>query len=308
MKLKQSIVKSLLTGICFIASVVTTYGLAQEQETAWQKMMPEIPSEMTDPSQRAAYLITHFWDNVNFQDTAFLMNDNLLERYFVDYLDLLSLVPDDLRDRSIHSLLKKSEEENSLFTYLLRLSEQYLYDPESPVCNEEKLIPFLNYSLQSTLFNDTEKFRLNYLLDCISKNRIDSVANDFTYTLMNGETGNLHAIKADYTLLYFNDPECDDCRMLIRQLIISPIINQCIQSGKLKIITVYVNDDLDVWKKHAPDVLHTWIYAYDAEQKINEESIYNIKQFPALYLLDRDKKVILKDLTFETLEDYIRSL
>ena len=305
--MKQKIIKTIYIGFFYAASMMTTHCFAQEADDAMLKMMPEIPSEITDPSQRATYLINHFWDKFNFKHTSLLMADHLLERCFVEYLDLLSLVPDDIRDQSIQSFMKKSEEEPDIFSFVLQISEHYLYDPESPVSDDEKLIPFLQYALQSALLDDGEKFRLSYLLDCISINNTGSIANDFSYSLMNGEKGTLHAIRADYTLLYFNDPECDDCRMLIRQLTGSPLISQYVQSGQLKIITVYVNDDLEAWKKHANDVLHTWIYAYDAEQTINNEIIYNIKQFPALYLLDKDKKVILKELNFDTLEEYFRS-
>ena len=302
--MKQSIIKLICAGFFFMTSMTTTRCFAQEQETVWVKLLPEIPQELTEPSQRAEFIVLHFWDNFDFRDTAFLIKDSLLEHSFVDFIDLLSLVPDETRDKSIQSLLKKSEEERSMFSLLLKLSERYLYETASSLCDEEKFIPFLQYAIPSSLLDDVEKIRPDYLLGLLLKNRIGTVANDFTYTLMNGETGNLHAILSDYVLLYFNDPECEDCRMLIKQLIASPLVNQCLQSGKLKIITVYVNDDLDAWKKHAPDVLNTWIYTYDAEQKINMEGIYNIKQFPTLYLLDRDKKILLKDTSFENLEYY----
>ena len=305
--MKQTVIKIICIVFANVAGILTTCASAQEPEISWLKMMPEIPTDLTEPDQRAAFLVAHFWDQFNLNDTSFLMTNHLLERCFIEYIDLLSLVPDELRDQSIQSFLKKSEDEGNLFTFIISLSEKYLYEPESPLCNDEKLIPFLQYALGSSILNESEKFRLNYLLDCISKNRIGNIANDFTYTLMNGETGNLHTIEAEYTLLYFNDPDCDDCRMLIRQLTVSPIISQYVQAGRLKIITFYVNDDLDTWKKHAREVSHSWIYAYDAEQIINAETIYNIKQFPALYLLNQYKKVILKDLTFETLEDYFRS-
>jgi len=295
------------TVMLIVAGTTASRCHAQEPETAWIEMMPAIPPELTEPSQRAEYLVTRFWDKFNFRDTTLLLTHQLLERCFVEYVDLLSLVPEDTRDQSIQSLLKKSEEVSSMFAHILQLSEKYLYEPASPLCDEEKLIPFLQYALRSPQLDDYQKISLQYRLDCISINRTGSIANDFTYTLIDGETGRLHAIRADYTLLYFNDPECDDCQMLIKQLTVSPTINQHILAGLLKIITVYVNDDLDAWKKHARDVLSTWIYAYDAEQKIHDETIYNIKQFPTLYLLDPDKKVILKDINFETLEAYFKT-
>ena len=290
-----------------ISAVITTGIKAQEPDPAIIKMMPAIPVEITEPMQRAEYLSMHFWDKFDFSDASFFMNNSLPERCFVDFLDLLSIVPAGTRDKSIDILLKKSEASKSVFSFILKLSERYLYEPESPVYDEEKLIPFVQYALQSTILDDTEKIRPRFLLENISINRLGSVASDFDYILMNGEKGNLHSVNAEHTLLYFNDPDCEDCAMLIKQLIASTTISNLINRGKLKTIMTYVNDDIEAWEKHASEIPDTWIYTREAEQKIIIEGIYNIKQFPTIYLLDKDKKVLLKDTTFENLESYFRN-
>lgn len=308
--MKQSSIKTIFKGIIFIivSTIITTNGHAQQPDPVLLKMMPEIPSDISEPEKRAEYLSLHFWDNFNFSDTSFLAKDHLLERCFVDYLDLLSLVSDETKQKSINILMKKAEVTHSTSLSILNLSEKYLYEPTSPMCDEEKLIPFLQYAKQSSLLSDTEKIRPNFLLECVTKNRVGSIANNFIYTLQNGESGSLYTIDEEYTLLYFNDPECEDCMMLIKQLITSSIINTLTKDNQLKILTVYVNDDIEAWEKHASDVLNSWIYSRDAEQKINMEGIYNIKQFPTMYLLDKDKKVLLKDATFESLEHYFKNL
>jgi thiol-disulfide isomerase/thioredoxin len=290
----------------FLAFTVISLCNAQQPDSAQWKMMPEIPENITEPSGRAAYLVLHYWDKYNFGDTSFLMTNNLLERSFVDYLDLLSLVSEDSRDESVSSLMKKAEGHKTIFLLLVKLSEKYLYDPDSPVYDEEKFIPFLQYEINSPLLDDAEKIRPGFLLESVMKNRTGHTASDFTYTLADDGTGTLHAVKADYVLLYFNDPECEDCLALTRRLIVSPILNDFIKQGKLKILTVYTNDDVEAWKKHAPDVLNSWIYSRDAGQIINMEGVYNIKRFPTIYLLDKDKKVLLKETAFEKLEDYFR--
>jgi hypothetical protein len=277
---------------------------ARQLDSLLLNMMPDIPEEIIEPSQRASYLIMHYWDKYDFGDTSFLMTDKLLERSFVDYADLLSIVSGDTMDKSVRSFMKKTESRREIFLFISKLSEQYLYNPDSPVYDEEKLIPFLQQELKSPVLSDAEKIRPQFLLESIMKNRIGQTANDFTYTLTDDKTGTLHALEADYILLYFNDPECEDCLLLTRRLIVSPIINDFIKQGKLKILTVYTNDDVEAWKKHASAVLNSWIYSRDAEQLINMEGIYNIKRFPTIYLLDKDKKVLLKDTTFEMLEDY----
>ncbi|MDR2773689.1 MAG: DUF5106 domain-containing protein [Tannerella sp.] len=300
--MNKTVHKYIIPAITVLMSV--SFCHARQLDSLLLNMMPDIPEEIIEPSQRASYLIMHYWDKYDFGDTSFLMTDKLLERSFVDYADLLSIVSGDTMDKSVRSFMKKTESRREIFLFISKLSEQYLYNPDSPVYDEEKLIPFLQQELKSPVLSDAEKIRPQFLLESIMKNRIGQTANDFTYTLTDDKTGTLHALEADYILLYFNDPECEDCLLLTRRLIVSPIINDFIKQGKLKILTVYTNDDVEAWKKHASAVLNSWIYSRDAEQLINMEGIYNIKRFPTIYLLDKDKKVLLKDTTFEMLEDY----
>ena len=47
------------------------------------------------------------------------------------------------------------------------------------------------------------------------------------------------------------------------------------------------------------------INAYDAGQKITERQLYDLKAMPTLYLLDKDKRVILKDAPVEQIEQWL---
>ena len=47
-------------------------------------------------------------------------------------------------------------------------------------------------------------------------------------------------------------------------------------------------------------------HARDASQVINRHRLYDLKAVPCLYLLDADKRVLLKDVTVEHLELYLR--
>ena len=47
-----------------------------------------------------------------------------------------------------------------------------------------------------------------------------------------------------------------------------------------------------------------WINSYDKELTVLTEECYDLKAMPALYLLDKDKKVLLKDATVKEIEDY----
>ena len=102
----------------------------------------------------------------------------------------------------------------------------------------------------------------------------------------------------DTTLIHF--PEITD------QLAASPFVTEWIKNNKLKILAVYPDEDLEAWKKHISYMPAGWINSYDSTVSLKNDEIYDLKAIPTLYLLDKDKKVVLKDVTFNQVENYLK--
>ena len=51
-----------------------------------------------------------------------------------------------------------------------------------------------------------------------------------------------------------------------------------------------------------------WIVGYDPLQVIRSDSLYHLRAIPSIYLLDRDKTIILKDTPEEVLIEYLASI
>ena len=133
-------------------------------------------------------------------------------------------------------------------------------------------------------------------------------ANDFTYTLASGEQHTLYTLRSDMVLLYFYDPTCEDCHLLMSQLETSTIVNRLIDDKKLTILAVYPENDTETWNEYAEHIPQQWINGYDKEVKILMEEIYIINQFPTLYLLDKDKMIRMKEMTFQELENELDNI
>ena len=73
----------------------------------------------------------------------------------------------------------------------------------------------------------------------------------------------------------------------------------------MKILGIYPDIDKEVWRKNAKQIPLSWINACDPKGKIKDNNIYDLKAIPTLYLLDNDKKVILKDPAFKRLIIFI---
>ena len=189
--------------------------------------------------------------------------------------------------------------------HFIGLSDKYLYEPNSPMHDEELHILVLRALLDNPCLSDTDKIRPRYLLEIAMKNRPGDVAADFTVTCRDGRRRQLSGIKADYVLVYFNDPDCEDCRRVKELLSLSPVVNGLLESGRLKLLSVCVEGKTPAWEK--ADFLKSWIDGYDEGQRLTREQVYDLKAIPALYLLEAEKRVILKDASFEQVEERLSS-
>ncbi|MGM9760698.1 MAG: DUF5106 domain-containing protein [Parabacteroides sp.] len=261
--------------------------------------MVSIPSELRDPADRASYLAAHYWDRFDFADTTVLDATSSTEQALCNFIDLMRLVSPQEAEAAFEELIRRSAVNRTTFDYFLRQCEDYLYGADSPVRNENWLIPVLRTALSLPLWNEYERIRPASLLALLERNRVGEQAEDFSYTLAEGQEGRLYQLQADYLLLYFLDPTCDHCQALTRQLRGDAMIRTLLQEGRLKLLALYPGEEPEVWKKHLSEWPESWIRAYDASQQIVGEELYDLQSYPVLYLLDREKRVLLKEATYE---------
>lgn len=281
-----------------------------EQQTVVQKRSftpPSVPEMLQDPAERAAYVVTHYWDNFDFSDTLYVDLPDVTEQAFADFINILNYADNSQAVKAINGMLSKAEAEETgrMYDYFLEMSEKYLYDPNSPFRNEEYYIAVVHYILGDNCTSELEKSRPERRLEMMLKNRPGDVAADFVYTLESGRTGRLHNIKSDYTLLLFNNPDCTACLELKDQIEASPVITALVEGGKMTIMAIYPDEDIAIWLKHLDKWPKGWITAYDNGTVIKNEKLYELRAIPTMYLLDRDKRVILKDPVFQMVEEVL---
>lgn len=267
--------------------------------------LPDIPDSLTDPGQRADYLSVHYWDNFDFTDTTGIASPGKTEQILSDYIAILPYVSDQMAQGSIHELMYRAEQGKHLFPFFAELLEKYLYDPNSPFRNEEYYLHVLRYIEASPALDEIQKIRFAYQLSSVLKNRKGTKAADFTYTLSAGDKNRMHNIQSDYLLLYFNNPDCHACEEIQAGLEASPIVSKAIKSDRLKVLAVYPDEDLTEWKTHPSRMPACWLNSYDAGQRIKGKELYDLRAIPSLYLLDKNKTVLVKDGTIEQVEQLL---
>ena len=119
----------------------------------------------------------------------------------------------------------------------------------------------------------------------------------------------LYNVKADYILLYFNNPDCEDCKRSTKELKEVNNINKLLANNKLKILNLYIDEDIIIWKKHLSHYPSTWINARDASDDLKIQThLYTMRAIPSFYLLDKNKTVVLKDVDVKQVEEWIAKI
>lgn len=273
---------------------------AQEQQKKTKEFhLPDVPVTLTAPEDRAAYLSLHYWDHFDFADTSLISRPEITEQAFVDFVSILPHTPK--AQESVDTLFRRALADREMLYHFISLGDKYLYEPNSPMHDEELHILFLRALVNHPGLEETDKIRPRHLLEMALKNRPGDVAADFTVVCRDGSSRRLSDIKAGYVLVYFNDPDCEDCRRVKELLSLSPVVNGLLESGRLKLLSVCVEGKTPAWEK--AEFPAGWMDGYDDGQRLTREQVYDLKAMPTLYLLDAEKRVILKDASFEQVEE-----
>ncbi len=178
----------------------------------------------------------------------------------------------------------------------------YLYwgNPDSPYRDENRYISFLDSLLEIDSLPEVLRTRAEYRRNMAMLNRPGTIASDFRYLGRDGRESSLHNLQSPRTLLVFYDPECPHCNDILRVLAASKTINTAIAEKDLVVLAIYAEGNRDVWDKTRRHMPANWLVGYDLTGILDDE-IYDLPAMPTPYLLDSDKRVILKDPTIKQL-------
>ena len=269
--------------------------------------LPDVPASLATPQERADYIMTHFWDKMDFSDTLRSHDKDFMELNLVNFMSLFPHGSGQATSRSIGRLLADVVRDSVSLWLVTDVMERYLDDPNSPMRNESHYILYLEELLQLPGLSEYDRMRPAYRLETARKNRPGTVATDFAYTDRNGRRLTLHGTNGKRLLLLFYDPECGHCSEILRQVHESDIIQNSIDERSLTVLAVYTEGNRKAWEDTKKSMPQEWTVGIDMDS-IVERELYSIPAMPVMYLLDSDKKVLLKDAPLPEIEEKLKSL
>lgn len=266
--------------------------------------LPEVPQMLATPTDRANYLAIHYWDRFDFKDNSLIDRPEITEQGFANFISIMPYVSE--KQEAFAVFAKRMAENPKMMVHLLEVSERYLFDNFSPVYEEELYLMLVEKLLKQSQLSLVQKERLRYQQKVAMKNRTGQVATDFGFIQRNGNRMTLKEVKADYVLLYLNDPECEACQKIKSGLEASEVVAQWRKNGRMKVLSVCIEGKTAGWKNlPAPS---GWIDACDDNKVLLEQDLYDLRNLPAIYLLDVNKRILLKNATLQRLEQMLKQM
>lgn len=269
--------------------------VADKQVAEYYKV-PVAPSMLSGQERIDDFYARNWWRDFDFSDSlqAALTDSVYFMGLFSDWTRVLERVPD-VGPGCVEDVMSRASASKKCFDMFVMAAREVLADPNSPLRDDELYMPVLRVRIGSPFTDEATRERLRYRLDILSQNRIGHKANNIRYTLFDGFEGTLYGIKAEYTLVFINNPGCEMCRTVSEEICASDLLSRYIASGRLKVLAIYPDQDLDEWLRYRNEMPREWINSYDRECVMRSQGTYNLTAIPSLYLLDSGKTVLVKD-------------
>ncbi len=299
-----------------------------EQEKAEQtsKALPfpdvQIPTMISEQGRVLEYLAENYWTGITdpardyLCDSAYVsgVDKDIVEQKFADWTMVLNNVSLQAAIRSVERLYDRSyacEKQNpasNVFETFVMLTEKYFYDPNSPMRNEEYYLPFVARYASYEGLSELDRGRFERVARLCALNRVGTKAVDFRFADKSGTIRHLYDLEAPFTLLFFSNPGCEACMEIITVLKDNPSISSLIKQGVLKVVNIYIDEDIQAWRSYMPIYPTEWYNGFDPDFVLRSNEMYNIRAIPSLYLLDKEKNVLLKDVPEDVLFNYLFNL
>ncbi|WP_276503908.1 TlpA family protein disulfide reductase [Terrimonas pollutisoli] len=276
------------------------------------------PGGKYDSTFAYRYFKDHYWDGLGFWDdrmsrTPASLFDERLDKY---YNTLVYQHPDSVI-KEIDWMLGYASASPEMTRYLLvkfvnrYLNMKYMWEDKVFVHLFEKYFSQKNYDWLTPQGKKIITERAYSLMANIMGNPAENISLPDTA----GVTKVLYSDTSRFTIVCFWDPTCGHCKEVL------PVMDSMYQAKwKHNGVKIYaVAKETDGSKKDWMDFIHKYqlkgwtnVYYSKAEEKTRVDAgipgytqLYDAQVVPAVFLLDRDKRIIAKKLTWQQADEII---
>jgi peroxiredoxin len=271
--------------------------------------VPESPKDENgkelDPNYGYKYYKQHYFDNIDFSDKRILRTPNFHGK-IDEYLEKLTVKHPDSIIASCHTIIEKAKANEDVFRYCVQ-NLTYKYETSNIMGMDAVFVDLAeNYYVSGDAFW-ADSATVAKITDRVQRMKPNLIGKQAPMMLLMDTTMkpvNAHSIKADYTVLYFYDPDCGHCKKKTPAL--RDLYHEKLKDMGVLVVAANIKKDMDDWKNYIKEQELDWVNLADPNMRSNFRYEYNIETTPQIFILDDQKKIIAKKLDVEQIEDFIK--
>ena len=269
--------------------------------------LPAVPAVITEPRDRADYIMEHFFDEMPFADRRLSLDTATVEQNMANFLSLTAEGSAEGLGKASEALAgrwgKAGPDVTALWTATV---EKYLYHPDSPMHSEDAFIAMARAITGCAAIAPELKMRTAHQLQLSLRNRPGERPADFRFTAPDGRA---HTLRGELnpsgpTLLLLYDPDCPSCAETLAALRGMRALSQAVVAGRLKVVAVYPGEDAEAWRGHLPALDPAWTVGM-ASRELEEQELYDLYVMPVMHLIGEDGRISAKDIRLPQLQNLL---
>lgn len=287
----------------FTLTLVACAWMGKAQDAAQWFQLPTVPENLEMLQDRTDYMVEHYWDFCDLKK-AFSARDKMAQA-FDTYVSFMPYASADVVYKSVEAFMDRLEKQPKDMLYIGELAEGKLYSDTAEMISDDLYLAFIEPIIQNKRVDKTAKLRYQHQARTLSQSRLGSVAPAFEYEDIYGEKGTFAVDTARIgTVLFFNDPECGDCRMARIRLDADIRTSKLVEDGVMDIVSVLASDPEDYWREQAVSYPQKWKVV--ASEMVNE--MYDLRHTPMFYVLNPNGAILLKTSDVEAIINIMAQL
>jgi len=273
------------------------------------------PGGVYDTTFAYQYYKNHYWDGISFTDDRLIRTPVLQGKFDKYYDEVLPQIPDSINIYADKMLTAANSNEEMFKFFLSSLAEKFV-NPKFMGQDAVFVHLFEKYFLTGKADAWMNEKYKKYIFDrgySMMSNLLGMKAAELPMIDTLGKNFSLYDVKAPYTVLCFWDPNCGHCQEEVPK--VDSIFQKKWKGEGINLIGIMTDGGKENWLKYIREhKLAGWQHIYqtdetkDAIYKANKagyRQLYDIYQTPMIYLLDKDKNILAKKLTYLQVDDLI---
>jgi len=259
------------------------------------------PNGDLDTLRNLYHFREHFWDGVDFTDTRMLFTPvifNKLKRYIVE---LTPQNPDSII-KVADPLVQRVKPYPEFFKFMVNWIGLNYENGKTKVMDGEAVMVYLidKYITPENAFWDTPENvgKLRKKIDEMKASLLGRKGPDVRANDINGQPKSIYEMTAPLIVIFMFSPDCEHCQEQ------APEIQRIYEKWKDKGVDFYgiaVNTKEDEWRKFVKKSGFTFTNVYDPTNRAIYAK-YFVDITPELYVLNKDRTIIAKNLVAGQLE------